>query len=109
MKDQFPHLVMVNILQAIYYQSSRARDRFPRLLELIASYEDTQSVFIEKVDRIPCWAFIRWLSQIMAVLNKPEARAIVPLLSKVCLIFFRSLLTFLSDGKCLSSSSLLSI
>lgn len=82
-RDRLPTNIIENILHAINYQSTKARDKFPRLLELISIYPDTQELFNEKIASIPSWAFIRWLSQIMALLNKSESKAIIPLLTRV--------------------------
>lgn len=72
--------VVSNVFEGMQRLSPTARDRFPRLLELVAAYPDTQARFARMAKSVPSWMFIRWISQMMAVLDKPEAGAVVPIL-----------------------------
>jgi len=68
-KHMFGCIVVENILLAMRYQLSRAGDRFPRLLELIPLLDENarKSVFVNNAKKVPCWMFIRWISQMMAL------------------------------------------
>eukprot|EP01125_Pyxidicula_operculata_P008002 TRINITY_DN2699_c0_g1_i1.p1 TRINITY_DN2699_c0_g1~~TRINITY_DN2699_c0_g1_i1.p1 ORF type:complete len:2900 (-),score=828.74 TRINITY_DN2699_c0_g1_i1:54-8009(-) len=63
--------VVKMILEAIKRGSLPARSRFPRLLQLIDN-PNVGKVFQSKVKEIPLWMTIGWISQVMALLNKPE-------------------------------------
>ena len=84
--SNLPAIIITNILEAMAANSTKARDRFPRLLELIGTYNDSSitDLFIKLSKRVPNWMFIRWISQMMAVLNQPtEASAVLGILMEV--------------------------
>lgn len=80
---QLVETVMSNVFEGMQRLSPAARDRFPRLLELVAQFPDTQARFTRMAKAVPSWMFIRWISQMMAVLDKPEAGAVVPILLEI--------------------------
>lgn len=41
-------------------------------------------VFAEAVSAVPAWMFLAWTSQVMAMLSTEAARAIVPVMKRVC-------------------------
>jgi hypothetical protein len=52
----------------------RAHDQFPRLLELLLKYPVTTSQpFRSNIDRVPAWMFIRWISQLLSIIDKEES------------------------------------
>ena len=76
-KNEFPLTVVEQLLNAIRLNSYEARQRFPRLLQIVELYSDqTIETFIKSTSNIPCWMFLGWLSQMTALLDKPEARAV---------------------------------
>ena len=75
--------VISNVFEGMQRLSPAARDRFPRLLELIAQYPDTALRFTRMAKSVPSWMFIRWISQMMAVLDKPEGAAVVSILIEI--------------------------
>lgn len=57
--------------------SYEARQRFPRLLQIVEAYShQTLDSFVEQSRDIPCWMFLGWLSQMTALLDRPEAKAV---------------------------------
>ncbi|XP_078691376.1 DNA-dependent protein kinase catalytic subunit-like isoform X2 [Branchiostoma floridae x Branchiostoma belcheri] len=75
--------VVSNLLQALRHDSPEARQRFPRLLQLVEIYPDTMDLFIEKVSHVPSWLCISWLGQMVALLDKPEAVAVHGILTRI--------------------------
>ena len=96
--------------------SSKARELFPRLLQLVEQYPDTMELMIKKVKKvpsirpyvhttrnlitapssfffslslysksssIPCWMFIGWINQMIALVDKPECRAVHDILLRI--------------------------
>ncbi|KAL5017908.1 hypothetical protein ScPMuIL_003630 [Solemya velum] len=81
--EKFPDTIVTCLLQAMKLNSREALQRFPRLLQLVEYHRDTMSTFIKKCQEVPCWMFIMWISQMMALLDKPEAPAIQNLLVSI--------------------------
>ncbi|XP_048384539.2 DNA-dependent protein kinase catalytic subunit [Stegostoma tigrinum] len=80
----YPASVVENMLKALKYNSSEARLRFPRLLQIVELYPaETQDVMTRGVSTIPCWQFISWINQMMAALDKKEACVIHPIIEKI--------------------------
>lgn len=68
------------------YNSAKARDRFPRLLEILAKNknEETKEAFVSSVSKVPSWMFLPWLAQILGSMNQPyEASLVLPILMQV--------------------------
>ncbi|XP_078611933.1 DNA-dependent protein kinase catalytic subunit-like isoform X3 [Branchiostoma floridae x Branchiostoma japonicum] len=78
-----PVAVVTNLLQALRHDSPEARQRFPRLLQLVELYPDTMDIFIQKVSHVPSWLCISWLGQMVALLDKPEAVAVHGILTRI--------------------------
>ncbi|XP_071960307.1 DNA-dependent protein kinase catalytic subunit-like [Antedon mediterranea] len=72
----FPLAIVTNTLQAMKDGSSEAIQRFPRLLQLVESHPDTAKEFIEKASSVPCWMFISWISQMVALLDKDSGHTV---------------------------------
>ncbi|XP_068160133.1 DNA-dependent protein kinase catalytic subunit [Antennarius striatus] len=81
--SQFPDLLSLpvhlveNMLKALKMNSEEARLKFPRLLQIIESYSsETLDLMTKEVMSVPCWMLIGWISQMVALLDKPEAVAV---------------------------------
>uniref|UniRef100_A0A3B5Q0B1 DNA-dependent protein kinase catalytic subunit n=1 Tax=Xiphophorus maculatus TaxID=8083 RepID=A0A3B5Q0B1_XIPMA len=81
--SQFPDLVALSVhvvesmLKALKMNCEEARLRFPRLLQIIELYpSETLDVMTKEMASIPCWILISWISQMVALLDKPEAIAL---------------------------------
>ncbi|XP_061661173.1 DNA-dependent protein kinase catalytic subunit isoform X2 [Syngnathoides biaculeatus] len=82
-KSQFPDLltlpvyVVENMLKALRLNSEDARLKFPRLLQIIELYpSETLDLMMDKLASVPCWMLIGWISQMVALLDKPQAVAV---------------------------------
>ncbi|XP_048248370.1 DNA-dependent protein kinase catalytic subunit-like [Haliotis rufescens] len=75
----FPDTVVVCMLKAMKLGSVEARERFPRLMQLVEYYPETMATFREKSREVPNWMFMLWLAQMMALLDKKEAPAVQPI------------------------------
>ncbi|GFR71491.1 DNA-dependent protein kinase catalytic subunit, partial [Elysia marginata] len=79
----FPVTVVTCLLRAMKGGVIEARQRFPRLLQIAELYPDVKSFFIDKASEIPSWMFLLWVSQMTALLDKPEAVVVSPLLLRI--------------------------
>nr|XP_004569583.2 DNA-dependent protein kinase catalytic subunit [Maylandia zebra] len=82
-ETQFPELLVLpmhvveNMLKALKMNSEEARLRFPRLLQIIELYpSETLDLMTKEMMSVPCWMLISWISQMVALLDKPEAVAV---------------------------------
>ncbi|XP_049912803.1 DNA-dependent protein kinase catalytic subunit isoform X2 [Epinephelus moara] len=82
-ESQFPDLmalpvhVVESMLKALKMNSEEARLKFPRLLQIIELYpSETLDLMKKEMMSIPCWMLIGWISQMVALLDKPEAVAV---------------------------------
>ncbi|XP_041669965.1 DNA-dependent protein kinase catalytic subunit [Cheilinus undulatus] len=82
-ESQFPDVmslpvhVVESMLKALKMNSEEARLRFPRLLQIIESYpSETLDLMTREMTSVPCWMLIGWISQMVALLDKPEAVAV---------------------------------
>ncbi|KAL6085809.1 hypothetical protein STEG23_007048, partial [Scotinomys teguina] len=75
--EAYPALVVEKLLRALKLNSSEARLKFPRLLQIIEQYsEETLHLMTKEISSIPCWQFIGWISHMVALLDKEEAIAV---------------------------------
>lgn len=82
--NEFPIIVVEQLLNAIRFNSYEARMRFPRLLQIVEMYKSKViDKFIDSSKDIPCWMFLGWLSQMTALLDKPEAKAIYHIIQNI--------------------------
>ncbi|KAI9542854.1 hypothetical protein NQZ68_016158 [Dissostichus eleginoides] len=82
-ESQFPDLltlpvhVVESMMKALKMNSEEARLKFPRLLQIIELYpSETLDLITKEMMSIPCWMLIGWISQMVALLDKPEAVAV---------------------------------
>ncbi|KAM6971354.1 DNA-dependent protein kinase catalytic subunit isoform 1-T1 [Tautogolabrus adspersus] len=82
-ESQFPDVlslpvhVVESMLKALKMNSEEARLKFPRLLQIIESYpSETLDLMTTEMMSVPCWMLIGWISQMVALLDKPEAVAV---------------------------------
>ncbi|OXB55687.1 hypothetical protein ASZ78_003819 [Callipepla squamata] len=73
----FPAIVVEKMIKALKLNSREARLRFPRLLQIVERYPaETLGLVTRELPSVPCWQFIGWISQMMALLDKDEAVAV---------------------------------
>ncbi|KAM9308363.1 DNA-dependent protein kinase catalytic subunit [Gastrophryne carolinensis] len=74
---QFPEIVVDKMIKALKLESHEAQLKFPRLLQIIELYpSETLDLMTREVSSVPCWQFIGWISQMVAMLDKKEALAV---------------------------------
>ncbi|KAF7660907.1 hypothetical protein LDENG_00272900 [Lucifuga dentata] len=74
---ELPIHVVENMMKALKMNSEEARLKFPRLLQIIELYpSETLDVMTKEMMTVPCWMLIGWISQMVALLDKPEAVAV---------------------------------
>lgn len=89
-KNQFPdalalpvHLVQ-STLKALKLNSEEAHLRFPRLLQIIELYPvETRDLMTTELMSVPCWMLIGWISQMVALLDKPEAVTVQNIIEQI--------------------------
>ncbi|KAL4240201.1 hypothetical protein ACF0H5_000995 [Mactra antiquata] len=81
--ESFPETLIVCMLNGMKLNCEEALQRFPRLLQIIELYPNTMTTFISKCNEVPDWMFISWISQMLAILDKPEAKAVHRILEKI--------------------------
>ncbi|XP_072855016.2 DNA-dependent protein kinase catalytic subunit [Pogona vitticeps] len=80
----FPGIVVEKVIKALKMNSEEARLKFPRLLQIVEKYpRETSGLMVQEMSTVPCWQFIGWISQLMAVLDKEEARAVQPTVEEI--------------------------
>ncbi|KAF9918927.1 hypothetical protein BX616_004199 [Lobosporangium transversale] len=87
-KDLAVHanLVIKNTLLSIRDGELGATELFPRLLQIIEIYPSSQKPFTEMVtDLSGSWTFVRWIQQMVAVLDKPIGACVMPILKSIAL------------------------
>ncbi|KAG9478931.1 hypothetical protein GDO78_012545 [Eleutherodactylus coqui] len=73
----FPEIIVDKMIKALKLGSKEARLKFPRLLQIIELYpNETFDLMVKEVSSVPCWLFIGWISQMMAMLDKRESLAV---------------------------------
>ncbi|XP_071815133.1 DNA-dependent protein kinase catalytic subunit-like [Apostichopus japonicus] len=87
----FPSTVVKSFLTAMRYSSSEAKQRFPRLLQIIETYPETLKDFIKETSSVPCWMFIGWISQMVALLDKPEADGVAGIVKAIAVEYPQAL------------------
>jgi len=63
--------------------SREAMGSLPRLLHLVQRYPATSPAFVRASAAVPCWPFLRWTSQLLAVLDSELGDAVVGLLERL--------------------------
>ncbi|XP_048576196.1 DNA-dependent protein kinase catalytic subunit isoform X3 [Nematostella vectensis] len=81
--QRFPEFVVRYVLKAMEHGSEEARNRFPRLLQIVELYPHTLDSFVKKVETVPCWMFIGWINQMVALMDKKEARAVHGIVTEI--------------------------
>uniref|UniRef100_A0A8C5JY83 DNA-dependent protein kinase catalytic subunit n=1 Tax=Jaculus jaculus TaxID=51337 RepID=A0A8C5JY83_JACJA len=83
-ENVYPALVVEKMLRALKLNSSEARLKFPRLLQIIQQYpEETLNLMTKEISSIPCWQFIGWISHMVALLDKEAAIAVQHTLEEI--------------------------
>ncbi|KAF9205542.1 hypothetical protein BGZ49_003876 [Haplosporangium sp. Z 27] len=78
----YANYVIKNALFSIRDEDPGAVELFPRLLQIIEIYPSSQKLFTELVSDFPgCWTFVRWIQQLVAILDKPIGACVMPILS----------------------------
>nr|XP_054607336.1 DNA-dependent protein kinase catalytic subunit isoform X2 [Nothobranchius furzeri] len=79
-----PVHVVESMLKALKMNSEEARLKFPRLLQIIELYpSETLDLMTKEMVSVPCWILIGWISQMVALLDKPEAVAVQRCISQI--------------------------
>ncbi|XP_066538129.1 DNA-dependent protein kinase catalytic subunit [Hoplias malabaricus] len=82
--QSLPAHVVKMMLKALKLHSEEARLRFPRLLQLVELYsKECLDLMVKEMASVPCWQLIGWISQMIALLDKPEAVAVQHVIKEI--------------------------
>ncbi|KAM6458275.1 DNA-dependent protein kinase catalytic subunit isoform 2-T2 [Liasis olivaceus] len=82
--QKFPAIIVEKVIKALKLNSNEARLKFPRLLQIVEKYPERILGFMaEEISSVPCWQFIGWISQLMAMLDKTEAPAVQRIVEEI--------------------------
>lgn len=80
----YPSLVVKYIMKSVQVDNSmQVQHGIARVLTLLGQYSETHSEFLCQVKQIPCWLFIPWIPQMLAVMDKDEGGILVGLLENI--------------------------
>ncbi|KAI8906218.1 hypothetical protein DFJ77DRAFT_504568 [Powellomyces hirtus] len=82
---QYARTMIINVFEAMKDGFSPAIEIFPRLLQLLELYPSTADDFAVLSQDVQSWTFLRWLSQITALLDKPSGTALFSIVSRVAM------------------------
>ncbi|CAL1269299.1 unnamed protein product [Larinioides sclopetarius] len=74
--SEFSQVLTASLLDALKFGSKDSLLLFPRLLQVIETYPSCLPIFQMKTSEMPCWLFIGWIDQMLAILDKPEGKAV---------------------------------
>jgi hypothetical protein len=76
--DKLAASTVKNGLMSINLGYMKASDIIPRLLHVVsqAKSEEVEMEFKTNSESTPCWVFLRWISQLVAVINRQESSII---------------------------------
>ena len=80
--ERLARSIVVSALKAMSAGSEKAHSLFPRVLELIR-YPTALGAARPLFKDIPAWMCIRWIAQVLAIIDQPESEALVPLLKRL--------------------------
>ncbi|XP_044149983.1 DNA-dependent protein kinase catalytic subunit isoform X2 [Bufo gargarizans] len=97
----FPEIIVDKMIKALKLGSKEARLKFPRLLQIIELYpNETLDLMTREVSSVPCWLFIGWISQMMAMLDKKESLAVQFIIEQIADYYPQSLVyPFMISGE----------
>jgi hypothetical protein len=66
--------IVINFgFQALILGHQKARDFIPRLLEILIKFkEHVAQDFKAKIKNVPAWMFLKWINQLISLINQPE-------------------------------------
>ena len=77
-RNDLASLTIKLVFESINMGFLRASDSIPRILELVSSksYGDIHKAFQKYTRDTPAWIFLRWINQLIAIVNRPEVAVI---------------------------------
>eukprot|EP01083_Nonionella_stella_P086661 240892_1 len=84
-RQELSETAMETVLGAMKFDSTEARDRFPRVMELYTSFPDLSQKFVELTNQIPSWMFLSWTPQLLACLGTTNASNVMKILERMSL------------------------
>eukprot|EP01018_Ginkgo_biloba_P019264 Gb_14393 [translate_table: standard] len=80
----YPTLVVKHIMRAVQLNNSmQVQHGIARVLTLLGHYNDTHTEFQCQLKGVPCWLFIAWIPQMLAVIDKDEGGILMGLLEDI--------------------------
>ena len=79
----FVCFILITIIHSCSMGSIKARQLFPRLLQLVGEGKAVVDEFVAQYRNVPLWMFLGWVAQIVAILDKQEGEAILGLIAEI--------------------------
>eukprot|EP00048_Salpingoeca_helianthica_P009248 m.132741 g.132741 ORF g.132741 m.132741 type:complete len:3967 (+) comp14817_c0_seq1:97-11997(+) len=76
-----------SVLRAMCAGQTKALAYFPRTLQLLAAHPTCGALFVDEAAHVPTWMFVRWINQIVALLDKPVAPRLHPIVERLAAEF----------------------
>jgi len=80
--ERLARTIVTSALKAMTAGSEKAHSLFPRVLELL-KHPTALGAARPLFKDIPAWMCIRWVAQVLAIIDQPESEALVPLLKRL--------------------------
>ena len=80
---KYAKIIIENILYSMKLGNLKSRDKFPRILQLIEHSDELIELFDKNCQEIPTWMFLRWISQMMGLIDKKQANPVINILIKI--------------------------
>ncbi|ORE05303.1 hypothetical protein BCV72DRAFT_250689 [Rhizopus microsporus var. microsporus] len=81
---EYSKVVIDSYMKAMDRGHKRAAERFPRILELVELYPEIGSSFVECSENFgSTWLYIRWIPQMVSILDLPIAKYMYPVIKTV--------------------------
>lgn len=82
-RNKLAQQVIQNLVIAMNRGSLVARQRFPRLLQLIDFDPSVGNTFVDCISQVPTWTILIWKSQITGLLNEGRAVYLIDILQRM--------------------------
>ncbi|KAH9308159.1 hypothetical protein KI387_036070 [Taxus chinensis] len=88
----YPSFIVKYIMKAVrLYNSMQVQHGIARVLTLLGHYKETHLEFNSQMKGTPCWLFIAWIPQMLAVVDRDEGEILVGLLEEIAQSYPQSL------------------
>eukprot|EP00043_Microstomoeca_roanoka_P020233 m.242128 g.242128 ORF g.242128 m.242128 type:complete len:4198 (+) comp17134_c0_seq1:181-12774(+) len=81
--DKVQHVFVESVLTAMRSGDVLMRQYYPQLLQLAVGNDHIQRILATSTTSVPCWMFLQWIPQMLAILDTPEAPVVQQVLETI--------------------------